>query len=78
MYISVIGSDEEKTAATKALQGATGFIRREVARRLTMRYAPEISVTYDETAERASRLASLIDRANAGEVTSVGDVESPS
>ena len=78
MYVSVIGSEEEKIGATKALQGATGYIRREVARRLPMRHVPEISVTYDETAERAFRLTSLIDRANAGKATAVEDDESTS
>ena len=75
MYVSLIGSEEEKTGATKALQGATGYIRREVARRLPMKYVPEISVTYDETAERAARLTSLIDRANAGRATAEEDDE---
>ena len=78
MYVSVIGSEEARIGATKALQGATAYIRREVAKRLPMRYAPEISVTYDETAERAARLTLLIDRANAGEATAVEDAESPS
>ena len=78
MYVSVIGSEEERTGATKALQGATAYIRREVARRLPMRHVPEISVIYDETAERAFRLTALIDRANAGEATAVEDDESAS
>jgi ribosome-binding factor A len=78
MYFSVIGSEEDIIGATKALQGATGYIRREVAKRLSMRYTPEINVAYDETAERASRITSLIDRAIADEVTAVEDGESPS
>ena len=64
MFISVIGSQEDREEATDALNHARGYIRREVAKRLSMRYAPEIAVAYDDTAERASQLTSLIDRAN--------------
>jgi len=61
MLVSVLGSEEEKTAATEALQNAAGFIRRELAQRMHLRYVPEISVEYDDTAERAARITSLLD-----------------
>ena len=61
MLISVLGSEDEKTAATEALQNAVGFIRRELAQRMHLRYVPEISVEYDDTSERAARITSLLD-----------------
>ena len=60
MFVSTVGSKEEQEAATQALQRAQGFIRREVARRLTLRYAPEVTVVYDHTSERAAALTALI------------------
>ncbi len=65
MYVSAMGSEEERRGATEALQKATGYIRREVARRLPMRHVPEITVAYDDTSENADRLTALIDRASA-------------
>ena len=64
MFISVIGSQEDREEATDALNHARGYIRREVAKRLPMRHVPEIAVAYDDTAERAAQITSLIDRAN--------------
>ncbi len=61
MLVSVLGSEDEKIAATEALQNATGFIRRELAQRMHLRYVPEISVEYDDTSERAARITGLLD-----------------
>ena len=42
------------------MRSGLGFVRREIAQRMSLRYAPQISVEYDDTAERAARVASLI------------------
>ena len=60
MFVSVIGTETEKREAQKALNRALGHIRREIARRISLRHVPEFSVVYDDTAERASRIDSLI------------------
>ena len=53
-------AEAEKREAQKALNRALGHIRREIARRISLRHVPEFSVVYDDTAERASRIDSLI------------------
>lgn len=60
VYFSVVGSEEERQRSLKGLQSAAGFIRREVGRRLQLRYAPEISFRLDAAPERAQRLAELL------------------
>lgn len=67
MFVSVIGSKEEQEEAVKALENALGFIRREIAQRVKLRYAPEIRIVYDETAERAASVIGLINSLNTGE-----------
>ncbi len=62
LFVSVLGETEEQEKAVAALNSALGFIRRELARRLTIRHVPELSVRYDDTSERAARVSSLIDR----------------
>ncbi len=67
VYISLIGDDEEKRSALKALRKASGHLRSEVAQRIHLRYAPEFRVEYDQTAERAARVLSLIDELGVAE-----------
>ncbi len=62
LFVSVLGETEEQVKAVAALNSALGFIRRELARRLTIRHVPELSVRYDDTSERAARVSSLLDR----------------
>ena len=49
--------------ATEGLQRAAGFLRSELARRLTTRKVPELHFAYDESVERGVRLSKLIDDA---------------
>ena len=60
-YVSVIGDEEAQQQSMKALESALGFVRREVAQRISLRTAPEIRFVYDETIERAARVTALID-----------------
>lgn len=62
-YISVYGSEQEKTDCKAALKSAGGFIRREVAKRIKLRIAPEIHFILDESIERGIRVSNLIDKA---------------
>jgi ribosome-binding factor A len=44
------------------LQSATPFFRRELARALQMRFAPELRFAYDASWEQASRIDQLLDQ----------------
>jgi ribosome-binding factor A len=45
------------------LTHAGGFLRGEVGRRLRLRHAPRLECIFDDTADKASRLTGLIERA---------------
>src|SRR5215469_14998259 len=45
--ISVMGSPEERKETMKGLKNATGFLRHELASRITLRYTPELSFKLD-------------------------------
>jgi ribosome-binding factor A len=49
------------------LTHAAGFLRGELGRRLGLRHAPRLEFVFDDSAVAAERLASLIDRAVAGD-----------
>ena len=51
----------------KALTQAAGFLRRELARRLTIRVIPQLHFFYDKSVERGVHLSQLIDEAMAAD-----------
>lgn len=60
VFLSVMGSDDEQASTMKALKHATGFLRRELAGRLDLRYTPEIELKLDHSIEEGSRILDLI------------------
>ncbi len=60
VFISVMGTDQEKTEAMAALQAASGFLRRELSHRLSLRRSPELNFCYDDTMEKAGHVLQLI------------------
>lgn len=51
IYVSVLGDEEKKSEVQEALKSASGFIRRELARRLNLRNTPELSFILDDSIE---------------------------
>ena len=60
VFVSVMGSEEEKRQVEEGLAAASGFLRRGLGERLTIRYTPELIFVRDESIERGSRLLKLI------------------
>jgi ribosome-binding factor A len=60
IFVSVMGNEEEQASTMKALKHATGFLRRELASRLTLRYMPEIVFKLDTSIEQGARILDLI------------------
>ena len=64
VYLTMYGSDEEKTACFEAVVGAAGFIRTEIARRMNLRQTPELKFIPDDSIERGQKLIQLINKVN--------------
>ncbi len=60
VYYSVLGSEQERAECAKGLASASGYLRREVTRKLGLRFAPVLSFEFDETLDRADRIGSLL------------------
>lgn len=60
IFVSVMGEPEDQKATMKALHHATGFIRHELAERLTIRFMPEIAFKLDTSIEQGARILELI------------------
>lgn len=63
VFYSVMGTDEEKEETAAGLQAATGFLKREVAKALQLRWVPELRFVYDDTIERGARIEELLRQA---------------
>ena len=61
IYVSVLGEEKEKDSSMQALESATGYVRRQLARRLGLRVSPEIVFVFDPSVEYSIRLERLIE-----------------
>jgi ribosome-binding factor A len=60
VFVSVLGSDQEKSATFEGLASVATHLRAKVGRALRLRLAPEISFAPDESVARAARIESLL------------------
>jgi ribosome-binding factor A len=61
VFVSVMGTDEEKASTLQALGAATHFVRRELRKRLTIRRTPELTFLPDDSLERGARILELLE-----------------
>jgi len=64
VYVSVMGSDEEKASTFKALGAAAHFLQREIRHRITIRRMPELHFLRDDSMEKGARILELLDKAH--------------
>lgn len=56
VYVSVYGSDREKKSSLIGLQQASGWIRKELGKRLQLRVTPEIRIFKDDSLDKVYAL----------------------
>jgi ribosome-binding factor A len=61
VFFSVLGKDEDYQKTQAALDSALGFIRRLVAERINLRFAPEIIFREDRSSEYSSRIQEVLE-----------------
>ena len=66
VYVSVLGDENEKGRHRRA-QSAAGFIRREIGRRIQLRYTPEIIFELDDSIEHGVYINKLINETLQGD-----------
>ncbi len=59
IYFSVMGTPSDKDKATKGLDSAKGYIRKELGRRMSLRYTPEIMFQFDPSIEYAIHIGEV-------------------
>jgi ribosome-binding factor A len=61
IYVNALGDESREHEVLSALDGANGFLRRELAARLDMRMVPNLHFHWDPTLEHAEHISQLLD-----------------
>jgi ribosome-binding factor A len=64
IYVSIYGTDEARAETMAGLKSATGYVRRELGRRVRLRRTPEIIFIEDRGIERGDRVLTLLNQLN--------------
>ena len=59
IYFSVLGNADEAKRAKEGLDSAKGYIKREIGRKVKLKYIPEIIFEHDSTMETGNRIDAL-------------------
>lgn len=62
VYVSILGTDQEKADTLRALGSAAGFIHRSIRPNLRMRSVPHLAFYLDEAIERGAEMVAFIDK----------------
>lgn len=61
IFLSIYGEESEKQKVFEGLKNAEGFIRKELAHRVRMKFIPEISFKMDESIEYGIHIYKLLE-----------------
>lgn len=60
VYVSVMGTEEERESTLAGLAAAAGFIRGQLMQRLGLRRSPDLHFVLDRSAEYSERIETLL------------------
>ncbi len=60
IYVSVMGNDDQVKNTLAGLKSSMGFIRREIGRRIRLRFTPEISLALDKSLDYSAHIQELL------------------
>ena len=61
IFVSVMGSEKERTDTLNALKNAKGFIRNALGKNLYLKYLPELQFKKDENAEHVEKITRILE-----------------
>ena len=68
VFVSVLGSDEERSATMEGLAAVAPQLRGRIGRALRLRLAPEVAFKLDQSVARAARIEELLAQIHRDEV----------
>jgi ribosome-binding factor A len=77
LYISHLGSEAEQEAAIEGFKHAAGFIRRQLAKRLKLRYVPQLSFQLDTAIAYGVKVSHMLHDLVPSEITTATEGDLP-
>jgi len=65
VFVSTVGDEARQQEVIQVLNGAKGYIRREIGSRVRLRYTPQIMFYWDSSPEKAEHVSQLLDEIKA-------------
>jgi ribosome-binding factor A len=62
VFVSVMGSEEEKASTLEGLTAAANYLRRELNNRISLRRMPELSFRRDDSLEQGAHVLDLLNQ----------------
>ena len=62
MFVSSLGDEANRSEILQGFTAASGFLRKQLAGRLTLRYIPQLSFHFDYSIERGAEVLRLIEQ----------------
>lgn len=59
VYVSILGDEQQRKSSLIGLRQCAGWVRRELGRRLRLRFSPEVRFFEDKRLDRAFRLEEM-------------------
>jgi ribosome-binding factor A len=60
VYVSVLGTEEERERSLAGLRSSHGFLQGKIASAMRIKRTPTLTFEYDESAERGDRISRLL------------------
>ena len=61
VYVSVLGTEEERERSLAGLRSSHGFLQGKIASAMRMKRTPTLTFEYDESLDRGDRITRLLD-----------------
>ncbi|TDX51881.1 30S ribosome-binding factor RbfA [Orenia marismortui] len=58
VFVSILNGDKDQTM--EGLAATTGFVRREIGKRIRLRHTPEVIFRYDDSIETGTRIFKIL------------------
>ncbi len=69
IYVSCICTEEEKKEIMETLEIASGYLHKELKKRVSLRYVPELFFYWDNSIETATHIMSLLDQVSLEQIS---------
>ena len=73
IFVSVLGSEEERRDTMAGLESAKPFLRTELGRQVRMKYLPELIFELDTGAQEAQKLDEILHRIHERDASEQGE-----